>query len=134
MSEREEVYKVESRATRKVRAQAWEVSWYIPQVYENWRRKSTDGWNIWNVLLDFGGGSLSICQLMIDCGSTGNWSGLTGDPVKFLLGFVSIIFDLVFMIQHYCLYRFFKLAGEIQRFHIFNSITQCFEKESRNHI
>ena len=79
---------------------------YIPQVYENWRRKSTDGWNIWNVLLDFGGGSLSICQLMIDCGSTGNWSGLTGDPVKFLLGFVSIIFDLVFMIQHYCLYRF----------------------------
>ena len=78
---------------------------YIPQVYENWRRKSTDGWNIWNVLLDFGGGSLSICQLMIDCGSTGNWIGITGDPVKFLLGFVSIIFDCVFMVQHYVLYK-----------------------------
>jgi len=78
---------------------------YIPQVYENWIRKSTDGWNIWNVLLDFSGGSLSVCQLMIDCGSTNNWSGITGDPVKFLLGFVSILFDVVFMMQHYCIYN-----------------------------
>ena len=78
---------------------------YIPQVYENYSRKSTNGWNIWNVLLDFSGGSLSIAQLLIDCGSTGNWAGITGDPVKFMLGFVSIVFDIIFMVQHYCIYR-----------------------------
>jgi cystinosin len=86
---------------------------YIPQVYENYRRKSTVGWNIWNVLLDFAGGSLSICQLMIDCGSTGNWSGITGDPVKFLLGFVSIVFDIIFMVQHYIIYRNDGVDGSV---------------------
>ena len=38
------------------------------QVLLNWRRQSTIGWNIWNVLLDFMGGSLSVAQLMIDSG------------------------------------------------------------------
>ena len=78
---------------------------YLPQLHENWRRQSTQGWNIWNVLLDLGGGSLSIGQLVVDCASRNDWSGLTGDPVKFLLGNVSIIFDTIFIVQHYCLYR-----------------------------
>ena len=33
----------------------------------NYKRKSTVGWNIHNVLLDLMGGGLSIAQLMIDC-------------------------------------------------------------------
>jgi hypothetical protein len=33
-----------------------------------------------------------------------DFSGITGNPAKFALGFVSIIFDIIFMIQHYCLY------------------------------
>ena len=34
-----------------------------------------------------------------------DWSGLTGNPVKFGLGNVSIIFDILFMTQHYILYK-----------------------------
>ena len=36
--------------------------------------------------------------------SPDDWSGVTGDPVKFGLGFVSIVFDIIFMWQHYVLY------------------------------
>jgi hypothetical protein len=50
---------------------------------------------------------------MIDCGSTGNWSGITGDPVKFLLGFVSIVFDIIFMVQHYIIYRNDGVDGSV---------------------
>ena len=30
---------------------------------------------------------------------------MSGDPVKFGLGFTSMVFDTIFMIQHFCLYR-----------------------------
>jgi len=33
---------------------------YLPQVYLNYKRKSTVGWSLANVLLDFTGGSLSF--------------------------------------------------------------------------
>lgn len=33
------------------------------------------------------------------------WQLLFGDPTKFGLGLFSIIFDIVFIVQHYCLYR-----------------------------
>eukprot|EP00093_Oithona_nana_P000035 00035.XXX_1143_1_1 [CDS] Oithona nana genome sequencing. len=35
---------------------------YVPQAYLNYRRKSTFGWSIGNILLDFTGGLLSIGQ------------------------------------------------------------------------
>ena len=38
---------------------------YVPQAYMNFRRKSTVGWSIGNILLDFTGGSLSIIQVMM---------------------------------------------------------------------
>jgi len=78
---------------------------YCPQVFLNFRRKSTIGWNIWNVLLDFTGGLLSVAQLIFDSWRKGDWGGITGDPVKFGLGFISMAFDLIFMFQHYVLYR-----------------------------
>merc|ERR1712176_1501274 len=59
---------------------------YCPQVWMNYQRKSTEGWNIYNVLLDFIGGALSVLQLMIDAWALADWSAVTGDPVKFLLG------------------------------------------------
>ena len=34
-----------------------------------------------------------------------DWSSIFGDPTKFGLGFFSILFDILFMVQHYCLYR-----------------------------
>jgi hypothetical protein len=78
---------------------------YIPQVWLNFRRKSTIGWNIGNVLLDFTGGILSVAQLVFDCWRHDEWSGITGNIAKFLLGLLSMFFDVVFMIQHYGLYR-----------------------------
>jgi len=78
---------------------------YIPQAFLNFRRGSTVGWNIWNVLLDFTGGFLSVVQLIFDGWRTDNWAGLIGDPVKFGLGFTSMVFDVIFMIQHYGLYK-----------------------------
>ncbi|KAL3912759.1 MAG: hypothetical protein SGILL_006760 [Bacillariaceae sp.] len=77
---------------------------YVPQVVLNIQRKSTVGWSIWNILLDFTGGCLSILQLVLDCADMKDFSGITGNPAKFGLGFVSIFFDLIFMVQHYFLY------------------------------
>ena len=64
---------------------------YIPQVYINWRSRSTDGWSIDNCVLDFGGGLLSVAQLLLDAYSSHDWGKVTGDPVKFGLGFTSMV-------------------------------------------
>ncbi|EER29363.1 hypothetical protein D8B26_008162 [Coccidioides posadasii str. Silveira] len=77
---------------------------YIPQAWVNYKRKSTVGWSIGQILLDFSGGVLSILQLIIDSALEDDWSGITGNPIKLLLGNVSIFFDLIFMAQHYIIY------------------------------
>jgi cystinosin len=77
----------------------------MPQVLTNYRNSSTHGWSIAQILLDFAGGILSIAQLGIDSYLQHDWSGVTGNPVKFALGNVSIFFDVIFIVQHYCLYR-----------------------------
>jgi len=88
---------------------------YIPQVMLNYRRKSTAGWAIWNILLDFTGGSLSIIQLIGDSfAQDGSWTGVLGNPAKLGLGLVSICFDVVFIIQHYVLYRSRPASMHIQ--------------------
>jgi len=48
---------------------------------------------------------LSVAQLVFDCYRTDDWSGITGNIAKFLLGFLSMFFDVIFMVQHYILYR-----------------------------
>lgn len=106
---------------------------YMPQAFMNYRRKSTNGWSIGNVLLDFTGGWLSILQMLINAynygkcidrltmstlivesisiflsipGSVDDWASIFGDPTKFGLGLFSVMFDILFMVQHYILYRF----------------------------
>jgi cystinosin len=78
---------------------------YTPQVVTNYRNRSTKGWSILQILLDFFGGILSCSQQAIDSYLQRDWSGITGNPVKFALGNVSMIYDLIFMTQHYVLYR-----------------------------
>ncbi|XP_067287172.1 cystinosin [Pseudorasbora parva] len=78
---------------------------YIPQAYMNYRRQSTEGWSIGNVLLDFTGGSFSLIQMFLQAFNNDKWKFIFGDPTKFGLGVFSIFFDVVFIIQHYCLYR-----------------------------
>ncbi|KAF6728676.1 Cystinosin [Oryzias melastigma] len=78
---------------------------YIPQAYMNYRRKSTEGWSIGNVLLDFTGGVLSILQMIVQSYNNDEWRLIFGDPTKFGLGLFSVVFDIIFITQHYCLYR-----------------------------
>jgi len=78
---------------------------YAPQAWHNYKVKSTSGWAIGTVLLDLLGGVLSIAQLLIDSGLQADWSGVTGNPVKLGLANVSIFFDIIFITQHYVLYR-----------------------------
>ncbi|XP_029988909.1 cystinosin [Sphaeramia orbicularis] len=78
---------------------------YVPQAYMNYRRQSTSGWSIGNVLLDFTGGILSILQMILDSYNNDQWFLIFGDPTKFGLGLFSVVFDILFMVQHYCLYK-----------------------------
>ena len=57
------------------------------------------------MLLDFIGGVLSLAQLLIDSSLQNDWSGITGNPVKFGLSNVTLFFDIIFFLQHYVLYR-----------------------------
>mmetsp|Transcript_15982 Transcript_15982/g.36576 ORF Transcript_15982/g.36576 Transcript_15982/m.36576 type:complete len:306 (-) Transcript_15982:28-945(-) len=77
---------------------------YCPQVWKNYSRKSTVGWSIHNVLLDFIGGALSVAQLLLDAYIHADWTAISGDPAKLLLGNLTMFFDVIFVIQHYCLY------------------------------
>ena len=92
---------------------------YCPQVYLNYKRQSTEGWSIWQILVDFIGGILSLLQLVIDSALQADWSGLygmhaasshrrvlvlikvTGNPVKLGLSNISLFFDIIFITQHY---------------------------------
>ncbi|CAH0024173.1 unnamed protein product [Clonostachys rhizophaga] len=77
---------------------------YTPQMVANYRNKSTKGWSIWQILLDVLGGVLSVAQQGIDSYLQHDWSGITGNPVKFVLGNASMAYDGVFIWQHYVLY------------------------------
>lgn len=93
---------------------------YCPQVYMNYKRKSTRGWSIGNVLLDFTGGICSVSQLLLDAILAGkcfsrnstvllifradNFEGIAGNAVKLFLGVVSLLFDCIFIAQHYFIY------------------------------
>ncbi|XP_054274159.1 cystinosin homolog [Macrosteles quadrilineatus] len=78
---------------------------YIPQAFMNYQRKSTVGWSIGNVLLDFTGGILSMGQMILNAYNYNDWVSIFGDPTKFGLGLFSVVFDILFIVQHYVLYR-----------------------------
>jgi cystinosin len=77
---------------------------YVPQMVLNFQNKSTIGWSIENIILDLGGGIFSLLQIVVDSIVLGNISAITGNPVKFGMGMTSIVFDLIFILQHYWLY------------------------------
>ena len=58
-------------------------------------------------MLDFTGGTFSIMQDVIQAVGHGKspFSGGGFNIVKWMLGVMSIIFDIIFMFQHYVLYR-----------------------------
>lgn len=78
---------------------------YLPQALANYKAQSTKGWAIETILLDLIGGVLSLAQLCIDSALQADWTdGIKGNPVKFLLSIVSLLFDFIFIAQHYLLY------------------------------
>ena len=71
---------------------------YTPPAYWNYKRKSTKGWSIFNILLDLVGGITSFASGGL---SVENGLNLT----KVFLAFITIAYDLFFCVQHYVLYR-----------------------------
>lgn len=77
---------------------------YTPQAYMNYKRQATTGWSIHNILLDFTGGLLSITQMFLLAYNYDDWISIFGNFTKFGLGAISIVFDIIFVLQHYVFY------------------------------
>ena len=45
------------------------------------------------------------CVITLTLYLSADWGSIFGDPTKFGLGFFSILFDILFIVQHYCLYH-----------------------------
>ncbi|CEF70553.2 Dehydrogenase/reductase SDR family member on chromosome X [Strongyloides ratti] len=80
------------------------LSKYIPQILSNYKRKSVKGWSVGVVVCDFAGGLMANIQMILQAINTNDWTGFLGNPVKFGLGFSSMLFDIVFLIQNFYLY------------------------------
>lgn len=78
---------------------------YPAQLILNARRKTTVGANIHNFSLDLAGGVMSVCQQLLLAHLDDNWRALAGNWVKLSLGAICIIYDCVFMLQHFCLFE-----------------------------
>ncbi|KAI8642839.1 PQ loop repeat-domain-containing protein, partial [Parasitella parasitica] len=61
---------------------------YLPQLWLNYKRQSTQGWSITFIFWDLSGGLLSIVQLLLDAYIDGDWSGIEG------VGWVHVITKL----------------------------------------
>ncbi|KAJ6112193.1 hypothetical protein N7523_008254 [Penicillium sp. IBT 18751x] len=77
---------------------------YTPQAVMNYLRQSTTGLSIVAILLDLMGAALSLMQLVLDSSLQADWSGTTGNIAKLLLGNMTVLFDFIFIIQHFVLY------------------------------
>ncbi|GER33303.1 PQ-loop repeat family protein [Striga asiatica] len=76
----------------------------ILKVVYNYRRKSTSGFSIGNVLLDLLGGIANNIQMLMQSIDQKSWENFYGNIGKSLLALVTIVFDLILMAQHYLLY------------------------------
>ncbi|KAF2352188.1 PQ-loop repeat [Trinorchestia longiramus] len=78
---------------------------YAPQLFTNFKAKSTAGWSIFQVMLDFTGGVMSIIQMFLIADNYDDINSVLSDPTKLGLGLLSIFFNILFFIQHFVLYR-----------------------------
>ncbi|XP_047737407.1 cystinosin homolog isoform X2 [Hyalella azteca] len=78
---------------------------YTPQLYTNYKHKSTAGWSIFQVILDFSGGVCSLIQMFMLADNYDDINSVLSDPTKLGLGLLSIFFNIFFFIQHYWLYK-----------------------------
>ena len=78
---------------------------YSPQVYLNWKNKNTRGWSIVQVFPDLGGAIFSLIQMVIVSINTRDWNTCFGNPTKLFLGILTIVYDSIFIVQHFVIYR-----------------------------
>ncbi|CDK26785.1 unnamed protein product [Kuraishia capsulata CBS 1993] len=84
----------------------------IPQIYYNYKRKSTHGWPIVMIWLDCVGAVLSLTQLVIDAIEVGDLKSVFNNLPKFLLSVEASLADIVFFLQHYYWYY----NADVQRY------------------
>ncbi|RZB46601.1 cystinosin homolog isoform X2 [Glycine soja] len=77
---------------------------YFPQAFMNFLRKSTDGFSIGTILLDFSGGIFNYSQMVVQSIDQGSWVNFYGNIGKVLISLVTIFYDSILMCQHYVLY------------------------------
>ncbi|CAI8594050.1 unnamed protein product [Vicia faba] len=82
---------------------------YFPQALMNFVRKSTDGFSIGSILLDFSGGVLNYSQMVVQSIDQDSWVNFYGNIGKVMISLVSIFYDSILMCQHYVLYRHKKV-------------------------
>ncbi|KAF4385825.1 hypothetical protein F8388_010381 [Cannabis sativa] len=83
---------------------------YTPQAFMNFKRKSTDGFSIEFILFDFSGGVANYAQMTVQSIDQNSWVNFHGNIGKILLALISVFFDLIFMCQHFLLYRARRVA------------------------
>ena len=76
---------------------------YAPQAYLNYKRKSTQGYSITFVYLDFLGAITSLLQIIFQTlvqGKPlfGNSDDVGFNIVKFVLSMLTIVFDIIFLV------------------------------------
>ncbi|KAK2366334.1 cystinosin protein [Trifolium repens] len=82
---------------------------YCPQAFMNFLRKSTDGFSIGTILLDFSGGVFNYSQMVVQSIDQGSWVNFYGNIGKVMISLVTIFYDSILMCQHYVLYSHKKL-------------------------
>ncbi|WWC61749.1 uncharacterized protein I303_104334 [Kwoniella dejecticola CBS 10117] len=79
---------------------------YVPQVILNWKLRSVEGFAIGQIICDLIGSVLSFAQLVISSIFVdGDPGGIVANPAKLGLSFLSLTFDLVFIVQKYWVFR-----------------------------
>lgn len=73
---------------------------YLPQMLWNFQRRSTSGFSICGVMMDFTGGNLLLVQMALEH----FYYNYHLNPIKILLAIISILYNVIFLVQRYCLY------------------------------
>ncbi|ORX36797.1 putative L-cystine transporter [Kockovaella imperatae] len=78
---------------------------YIPQVILNWQLRSVEGFAIGTIITDFMGSVLSFIQLVVSSiYIEHDPTGIIANPVKLGLSIISLVFDIIFLVQNYWLF------------------------------
>ena len=84
---------------------------YAPQALLNYRRKSTEGFAVGMMIFDLIGGAASLLQMAFLAINNDDVGSVFGNPGKFGTGVVTVVFEIVFLLQEYVLYPKRKFEG-----------------------